>query len=76
MSSDLLEEIKDKNGTSVLLEMNVSNLAWIAFFHRENEKYRPFFLSPDNNGIDNAEKIAKALLAWREHVIATSSLVK
>jgi hypothetical protein len=80
MSSDLLEDIKDEDGTSVLLEMDVCNFAFLSIIevhkYETEAKSAQFNLTPDNNGLDNAEKIAKALLAWRDHVITINSLVK
>ena len=80
MSADLLEDVKDENGTSVFLEMNSCDYIFLSIMeddkHTPDEKYAVLTIAPDNNGLDIAKKISNALLAWREHVITTNFLVK
>ena len=74
MSSDLLEDVEDANGTSVMLTMNASGHATLTLMEDDNAHHPQevdFALPPTEEGIRLAEKIEQALRFWREHIQTT-----
>jgi hypothetical protein len=77
MSSDFLEDV-ECNGAAVLLTMRASGFCELTIFEKDelNEidevikdgQLASFPLLPNKLGIENAEKIAKALKSWIEHI--------
>ena len=71
MSSDLLEDVEDRDGTAVFLSMEVSGDAQLILMGAD--RYAEgglvsFNLTPDEEGLKKAEAIEKALAAWRAQV--------
>jgi len=62
MSADLLENVIDPDGCEISLDMKASCIATLSLSESD------FILYPDKKGLDNAKKIASALIAWTEHV--------
>jgi len=69
MSSDLLEDVDDKNGACVMLSMKASGYAHLTIIDNEDESI-DFELEPNEIGLALAEKIENALRAWREQVLS------
>jgi len=71
MSSDYLEEV-ECDGTVVLLTMRASGFAELTILEPDTEKgegaIASFKLKPNQDGLDNARRIASALTAWAEHI--------
>lgn len=80
MSSDYLNDVEDSKGTVVLLTMSVSGYAELTTMEAdkveepillgdqtEEGEIARFCLIPDENGWNNANKIADALKEWVSH---------
>lgn len=77
MSSEFLEDV-DNDGSAVLLTMSASGFATLTILALdcEDEQYARFPLQPNQKGLDNARKIAQALLDWAEHIQKAGLLCK
>ena len=80
MSSELIEDIEDSNGTSIYLTMSASGHARIILLS-EHQIHQDmigdtlavdFRLPPNEEGLRAAEKIENALRAWREQIQTTN----
>ena len=69
MSSDLLEDCKDKKGVDCGLVMNSHSYAWLSI--GDSPPDGVFELSPDEHGFKNAQSIIDALSAWIQQVKST-----
>jgi hypothetical protein len=67
MSSDLLEDCRDRCGTEVSLTMKANGCALLDATDDEGVPHA-FILMPDEQGLAHAERIEQALAAWRDQV--------
>jgi hypothetical protein len=70
VSSELIEDVEDKHGISVTIEMKASGYAFLTLMSNDerDDEILSFRLTPDNAGLENARKIEDGLRAWREQV--------
>ena len=72
MSSDFLEDV-ECDGSSVLLTMRASGFAQLTVLEPDTEdkegRIASFPLTPNQLGLDNAEKIVTALKDWSNHIV-------